>query len=140
MAAVSGYLRIKMLNFTSSPTGLTVSGTTFAIKEDLKNLGGKWEPDTKSWLLSPALDTLATRTSLQLKLKEQKAERLYAASPEGKRKQVLAALEHKKGGHYHWICCEECEVIDWQRQHTACRVHSHDGNTFRVRGNIYTGN
>jgi len=159
---------------TQTPTGWTVSGSTFDMKEHIKAAGGKWQPDTRTWfidstksiasLLQAKADDEASRAAAQVKVKaERKAQRAFDATPEGveanrvKREalaaaarakakaQVLWALGEKARGvaGYHWICCEECEVIDWKRQHTACRPcgvwDGQSWNTFRVRGSIFTG-
>jgi len=147
------------LIFSTTDKSLIVGGNTFYAKEDIKALGGKWEPSSKTWALPIQLDSTSLRTTLQDKrtateksIKEtekaqKKAEKAYAASPEGRaaaaaaeHQLILNCLEQKKTtGAYHWICCDKCVVIDWKRQHTSCSACAHDGNTFRVRGSIYTG-
>ena len=142
------------LSFTVVDTGVLISGKTFNVKDRLKELGGRWNPQASSWSIpvaadSPALredlEAVATQVAKQKKAEEtaaNKAARLYAASPEGK---AAAAAEEKQrikaavAAGSTWICCENCEVVDWVRQHTNCRACAVDGNTFRVRGNIYTG-
>ena len=154
------------LKFTTNETHLFISGKTFHIKETLKNIKAIWNPELKSWSVPIALDTSFLRTSLEDRVKEivlvngnpvlsaaekkeaaaeKKRLREYAASSEGKKATLLAVLAEKEKGNgaYHWICCDQCEVIDWVRQHTSCNVHAEDcglyKNTFRVRGMIYTG-
>jgi hypothetical protein len=155
-----------MLSFTKNTTHLIVAGKTFPLKEALKALGARWDSSLSAWTLPVHLDSEHLRNDLNNKLKdvevleraEKKKEkeaaaaaRAYALTPEGQaaakvaaKARVLWALEQKKKtGSYHWICCEHCEVIDWTRQHTSCDpCGSGEGiyrNTFRVRGNIYTG-
>jgi len=142
------------LTVTEVPTGFSVAGTdTFALKEQIKAAGGKWQSGTKTWLLpSAGLEPLqkAVKTLSDERTTEKKAQRLLAKeqrefdkSPEG---QVLKAQKAKeqvqqalKTGAYHWICCDQCKVLDWTSAHTSCQVHAVDGNSFRVRGAVYTG-
>lgn len=160
-----------MLTFTTNETHLFISGKTFDVKETLKNLRASWDCERRVWSLPIALDTDFLRRSLTDRAKEaadarrpakkelspleraekkeaaakKKAARLYAASSEGKKAALMAALAEKEKGNgaYHWICCDQCNVIDWARQHTSCEVHAIDcglyKNTFSVRGMIYTG-
>lgn len=137
------------LSFTIVDAGVLVSGKTFNVKDRLKEIG-RWNPQASSWSIPAAKDTPELRDELEALATQKKAEetaankaaRLYAASPEGK---AAAAAEEKRrikaavAAGSTWICCEECEVVDWVRQHTNCRACAVDGNTFRVRGNIYTG-
>ena len=145
---------------------LIVSGKTFDIKDKIKELGGRWDPVLRAWSLPLEMDTEDTRTRLGVatteaeeRLKaERKAEReekkrkvAYRQTPEGQAEARAAArgviksclAEKAKTGKFHWICCEECEVIDWQRQHTACNAcRVWDGqswSSFFVRGSLYTG-
>jgi len=118
-------------------------------------------------LLKAKADDEAARAAAAIEAKAaRKAKRAYEATPEGKealrvkriadqeaaraadKARVLWALAEKKrtdagAAAYHWICCESCEVIDWQRKHTSCRACAvFDGqswNSFRVRGSIFTG-
>lgn len=155
-------IKFVKLSFTEVPAGYVVSGyDTFNLKDDIKAAGGKWNATSKAWTI-PA-DSLDTVRACGLRLSDQraaerkeaaaalKAKRAFDATPEGQallkkaaKEKVLWALQQKKAtGAYHWICCEECEVIDWSRQHTSCHpCGSGEGvfrNTFRVRGRLYTG-
>ena len=135
---------------------------TFALKEAIKRCGGRWEAASKTWIVPPPCDLAPLEEEMRLlgetrkaeakaERERRKAERAFAATPEGKaaakaaaRQRVLACLAEKaKTGAYHWICCEKCEVIDWQRQHTSCWDCGDDKglwrDCFRVRGRIYTG-
>lgn len=145
---------------------LVISGKTFDIKDTIKEIGGRWDAARRVWTLPVAMDTEETRAKLGIattaaedRLKaERKAEReekkrkvAYRLTPEGQaearaeaRAVVKRCLDEKaKTGKFYWICCEECEVIDWQRQHTSCRACAHwDGqswSSFFVRGSLYTG-
>jgi hypothetical protein len=152
-----------MLTFSKIQTYLVIGGKTFYAKEAIKTLGGKWDPITGSWMLPVHLDSEMLRKDLQekalaieaeTKTKEKQkrmAERTYALSSESvaaaaalQRQTILKCLEEKKKtGAFHWICCENCKVIDWRRMHTSCDTCVVDcglyKNTFRVRGMIYTG-
>ena len=142
------------LTITDVSMGFAVAGTdTFALKDHIKASGGKWQPGTKTWLVpSAGLESLlkAVKTMSDERAKEKKAKRLLAKeqrefdnSLEGQalkaqkaKDQVLQAL---KTGAYNWICCDQCKVLDWNAAHTSCAAHAVDGNAFRVRGAIYTG-
>jgi hypothetical protein len=138
------------LSFTLVDSGVLIGGKTFNIKDRLKEVGGRWNPQKSIWSIPTASDTPELRQELEAlarqKKKEEdaakKAERLYAKSPEGKA--VAAAAEKQRikaalAAGSTWICCEKCEVIDWIKQHTYCQACGVDGNSFRVRGNIRTG-
>jgi hypothetical protein len=141
----------------------TITGyDTYDLKEVIKSCGGKWAPSTKSWVvpcgndlaqLELAIADLTAKRASENKEKRAKlkAERAFALTEEGRAlakekalAQVKACLAEKaKTGAYHWICCEKCEVIDWQRQHTSCWDCGSDNglwrDCFRVRGRLYTG-
>lgn len=152
-----------MLTFIRSQTSLIIGGKTFYAKESIKALGGKWDSYSFSWTLPIEIDTENLRRELEeasksaekaIKKKERdqrKAEKEYAASPEGmaaavaaKKATVRRCFEEKqKTGAYWWLCCAECEVVDWKRKHTDCmKCAEWDGycwNSFRVNGSIFTG-
>lgn len=154
---------VKMLTFTTTKTHLNIGGKTFYAKEEIKALGGKWDPISSSWTLPIDRDTedfrkqlqeMATSAEKAVKKKEReerKAEKEYAASPEGmaataaaKKDTINRCFEEKqKTGAYWWLCCAECEVVDWKRKHTNCmKCAEWDGycwNSFRVNGSIFTG-
>ena len=151
---------MRFLTFSTNDTHLIISGDTFHLRNYLKeHLKAIWNNEKKFWIIPIGLDSASLRNELETKAAsayraareaeaaERKKKRDFAKSPEGKkaaeeekRTFFLNALKMKaKTGAYHWICCESCEVIDWRRQHTSCDVHAEDGNTFRVRGALYTG-
>ena len=154
---------IKMLEFKKTESSLLISGKTFYAREAIKALGGIWDGMERVWILPAHLDSehlrvdIVVKTTAKEKAEKKKqreeaaAHRAYAASPEGKaaaaeaeRQRILACLEEKKTtGNFHWICCQECKVIDWGRKHTSCKACAHwDGqswNTFCVNGRRYTG-
>lgn len=150
----------------SRETGWSISGPeTFALKEHIKSAGGKWETATRTWRISAGTDCsalwkhltalsveraasveaiVAARRGAQ-KARVTKTKKCPAAeTPEIKKQRVLAALEIKaKTGKYHWVCCEQCEVINWEKGYTSCLAHAEDyglwKQTFRIFGVIYTG-
>jgi len=139
------------LLFTVNPTQLIVTGKTFPIKEELKALGGIWQ--TPRWVLPLNADSPLMRAKLvescRLAIKAEKetakaAEKAllaYKYSPEF----VKDALKAKAAGDYsyNWICCANCVVLDWARQHTRCTGCGADYGThiesFFVRGRLRTG-
>jgi hypothetical protein len=138
------------LYFSCTDDSVLISGKTFNIKDRLKEVGGRWNPKTSLWSIPTIADTPEVRQELETlatqKKKDEaatkKAARLYAKSPEGK---AAAAAEDKLrikaavAAGSTWICCENCEVIDWDRHHTSCATCGHDGNTFFVDGRLRTG-
>ena len=159
----------KMSGFRYVPTEnqrVFVYGKTFDVKERLKEVGGRWDPNSTAWTIPAASDTPEFRANLaalfaeqfakkKAKAAKEKEERLaaiaYAMTPEGiaeakerNKNIVLACLEQKKKtGAYHWICCENVEVLDWNRQYTSCKACGSDYGThiesFFVRGRLRTG-
>jgi hypothetical protein len=135
------------LLFTTTDKNLIVSGKTFPIKEQLKELGGIWQ--SPHWLIPLNADTPLTRAklvescrrALLAEKEEAKARLAYFSTP----KAVQDALKAKAAGNhaYHWICCEQCVVLDWSRKHTSCQACSQDNGkwkeTFFVRGILRTG-
>ena len=139
------------LLFTTTATQLIVTGKTFPIKDAIKALGGIW--NSPRWLIPLNADSPLTRARLvencrlaliaekEAEKAAEKARLAYIYSPAA----VKAALEKKAAGDYslHWICCEQCVVIDWSRQHTSCQACGHDNGmwkeTFFVRGRLRTG-
>lgn len=143
------------LTITDVSMGFAVAGTdTFALKDHIKASGGKWQPGTKTWLvpsaglepLQKAAQSLSDERTMSRKSNRisAKVQREFEKTPEGQKEKalkekqkVLRALTLK--GIYHWICCDQCTVLDWQRGYTSCQAHAIDGNSFRVRGALYTG-
>jgi hypothetical protein len=138
-----------MLRFSVNTKNLIVTGKTFPIKEHLKALGGIWQ--SPQWLLPLNFDTPLNRANLveilrctlNAEKEAEKAKYEYERSPEGKAAALKAALALKATGAYHWICCDQCKVIDWFRQETWCEACSVDYGThrecYRLRGMIRTG-
>jgi hypothetical protein len=146
-----------MLVFSKTDKNIVISGKTFYAKEAIKAAGGKWDATSREWTISSdvtaevlnGLEEVA-KVAAKKEKDEKAAFAAYAKSPEGRalvkeeeRKRMLACLEQKKTGAYQWICCEKCEVIDWERQHTSCMAcaewNGQTWNAFRVRGSIFTG-
>ena len=134
-----------------------MKGKTYDVKEQLKANGGRWNAHANGWIFRDCTDVEELRSRLEevvehaavekkrahkVELAERKMHREWLRTPEGmaytaaeEKARVAAAVAAGST----WICCAECEVIDWQRQTSSCQVHAVDGTTFRVRGNIYTG-
>lgn len=133
------------LVFTIKVSIVAITGKTFPIKENIKAIGGLWNPKAGQWEIPIANDTPQMRAELSALVKEaMKAQRLpKVAPPTNELMRWALASKASKKGDFHWICCEMCHVMDWERRHTSCMVHSHsDGqspNTFRINGKLYTG-
>jgi len=139
---------------------IVLTGKTFDVKEKIKSLGGKWDPDRRVWTLPLAMDTDELRTQLGALTQAEEA-RLVATvkvvEPRAvsggqarmKRSKAAKNLELVKWcladttGKYSWVCCEQCEIVDLKKGHSSCRAHAHwDGQSwccFRVFGSLYTG-
>ena len=75
-----------------------------------------------------------------LKIDDEQLKRDAEKIAKVKKDRVLEALaESATTGKYHWICCENCDVVDWSRGITCCRAHGSDGYSVRVYGRLYTG-
>ena len=139
-----------MVNFTVNDNNLVIGGNnTFDIKDSLKKMGARWNPDVRAWVFPLHMDTKDLRKQIKglvtdLKEKERvkkqaaverERERLaYLATPEGKeatRQQRIAdntaRMEEDKqriargeAPLYWWINCLECEVVDWHKKCTTC--------------------
>ena len=142
---------------------IVLTGKTFDVKEKIKSLGGKWDPDRRVWTLPLAMDTDELRTQLGA-LTQGEEERIMAVTTLLERRARAASLKHSKAvakaaaknlelvkwcladttGKYSWVCCEQCEIVDLKKGHSSCRAHAHwDGQswcTFRINGALYTGN
>jgi len=156
MKAVKAMKAVKSVKLTSTLEGntLTLSGyDTYALKDTIKSIGGKWQPETKSWTVDSVTPehieqlTVAAKALSTIRQEEAKAKLMFARSPEGKA--AIKAADHKRmlealaTGTNAWICCEHCEVLDWGKKIITCKPHgSWDGqslNTMRINGRLYTG-
>jgi hypothetical protein len=150
------------LQYILSDDGVLVTGKTFDVKDILKAKGAVWNPSKSAWFF-PKTDVDTLRASIAVEVNErmdamkiqrnqelaaQKAHKKWLATPEGmahvaekEKEKVRWALGQKAVGNYSylWICCEECQVVDWNRKSTYCLAHAEDGNAFRINGGIYTG-
>jgi hypothetical protein len=139
------------LHFTTTAAALIVTGKTFPIKTQLKALGGIW--NTPRWILPLSVDSPLLRANLVEECRvaliaekaaaaaAEKARLAYKYSPEF----IADALKAKADGEstYNWICCANCVVLDWERQHTRCTSCGADYGThiesFFVKGRLRTG-
>ena len=157
------------ITFCRETTQLVLTGKTFDVKETIKGLGGKWDARRRVWTLPLEADTDELRAHLGAltRAEQETAEEAMKAAAHAavaaveavfeaqhtkaaaKRRRVWEAEKERvrrsvESGSYPWICCENCEVIDWVNRHTSCRVHAHwDGQSwcsFRINGTLYTGN
>jgi hypothetical protein len=129
------------LSYTVCADGVLVGGNTYGVREVLKGLGAVWLSESKEWLF-PARCAEAVRGRVDQALAAAKkirreelaaarAQKAWEASPEGRRARVTLALA---AGTHTWICCSECEVLDWTRKTSDCGIHG-----FRLRGSAWDG-
>jgi hypothetical protein len=159
------------IHLTREQTQLVVTGKTFELKEKIKALGGRWDAVRRIWTLPLDKDTDETRARLGALTKQQQeaieasaaaaraaveataAERHAKAVKKEEKRRAKVAADNRKllewcladtSGKYSWVCCEQCEIVDFHKGHTSCRAHAHwDGQSwcsFRVFGSVYTGN
>jgi hypothetical protein len=142
--------------FTTTNDKIKMQGKTFYVKNFLKEMGAKWVPAETAWTLPIEKDSPDFRANLLLLAKDganaekearkvEKAKEIerqrYLYSPEF----VKDALKAKAEGDHslHWICCDQCKILDWARQHTSCQACGHDNgfwkDTFFVGGRLRTG-
>jgi len=144
---------------------LIVVGKTFPVKEKIRELGGRWDPVRGVWTLPLDLDTDEARIHVGAltKAEEERAAAAAAGAMKEERQAKVAKKEEKRranaavknlelvkwcladtSGKYSWVCCEQCEIVDFKKGHTSCRAHAHwDGQSwcsFRIFGSLYTGN
>lgn len=115
------------LTFTEELDFYKITGKTFIWKEQIKALGGKWNPEQKLWRIPRATDISELKAAVLKKEIDICTELL------------LAYEKKQKPAKPHWLCCERAFIVDPERQFSVCRAHAVDGNDFRVRGAIFTG-
>ena len=132
------------LTWTKTSEGIVVTGKTYDVKDVLKKAGAIWS--SPSWMFRNREDIQAIQDEIRADVikavaaakataQAEKAHQKWLTTPEGKKHLVQQAVQQ---GVY-WICCADCEVVDWKRQSTYCQKHAEGGNGFRIRGCIYTG-
>ena len=118
------------ITFEQKPIGVAVSGKSFYVKDQLKALGGKWDPTMKAWIVSALTEaeqiTLETAAANAIRLERDTRNAERAASKAGP-KPLPSPLPW-------WICCDKVTFVDWEEQHVSCPQHG-----FRVRGAFFTG-
>jgi hypothetical protein len=151
--------------FKREEAQLIVVGKTFPVKENIRGLGGRWDPVRGVWTLPLDLDTDEARIHVGAltKAEEERAAAAAAGAMKEERQEKVAKKEEKRRANaavknlelekwcladtseiYSWVCCEKCEIIDFRKGHTSCMAHAHwDGQSwcsFRIFGSLYTGN
>ena len=144
------------ITFEEKGDSVNVYGKTFYVKEELKKVGARWNVNT--WTIKAEVATeeflaglnamahaciTAEKAVEKKKRDDEKALQAFYKTPAGKEQWWAEIQEAKKttvgASLYSFICCKDCEVINWARKHTSCNSCGHDGNTFFVRGILYTG-
>jgi len=108
---------MKGLKIIATLNGLLISGKTYDVKEQLKALGGVWQPEEKSWLL-PSDTDLST---------------IIVPAPA-----AAPASSHLKSKPS-WVCCDDARVIDYRLQMHYCERCGRDNEHVFRRGTLYTG-
>jgi len=74
------------INVALTSKNLLVWGPTYAIKQQIQDLGGTWSPTEGLWKLSPLLDsvTIYTRLNAELNIAKNRAVALAKAQALGK--------------------------------------------------------
>jgi hypothetical protein len=67
------------INVVLTSKYLLVWGATYAIKEQIQDLGGRWSPTEGLWKLSPLLDSVTISTMLNAELDIAKARAIALA-------------------------------------------------------------
>jgi hypothetical protein len=133
-----------MITITENNGSLEVTGKTYDVKEQLKNLGARWDSKVKCWLLPSSILERISKDEIIAGLKGALKEKAAEAAEERriqKSNRVRTAFAARQAGdyRYHWICCEKAEVIDWGRKVTCCRDCGSDGYSVRICGRLYIG-
>jgi hypothetical protein len=110
---------MKGLKTIATLNGILISGKTYDVKEQLKALGGVWQPEEKSWLLPSGTD-LSTITPPAPAAPVAKAKAMPSPKP-------------------FWICCDDATIIDYARQMHYCKRCGRDNEHVFRRGMLYTG-
>jgi hypothetical protein len=130
----------KYLQFTINGDSVSVSGKTFHVRNELRTLGGTWDPRRSVWTIPLSVYSGTLKADLISTVTEGMAKEKGLKEDTTKKNRILSALAEKAvTGKYHWICCENCDVMDWSRGITCCRAHGSDGYSVRVYGKLYTG-
>jgi hypothetical protein len=135
------------LNFQATDKNLIISGKTFMIKDVIKTHGGRWDNQKQNWAIPIEKDSPEFRSNLLESLSAAiQAERSYIRVPQSieiAKANERATIKRLVSQGSTWLCCEDCTVINWQRQLVTCDECARDEgpykNTFRLRGMIYTG-
>ena len=153
------------IHVTREETQIVLTGKTFDVKDKIKSLGGKWNPERRVWTLPLTMDTDELRTQLGALTQAQEEQRTVVthtaleiaeaerrAANQARLKRSKAAAKNRElvewcladtSGKYSWVCCHQCEIVDLKKGHSSCRAHAHwDGQSwcsFRIFGSLYTG-
>ena len=134
------------ITFEQKTIGVAVSGKSFYVKDQLKALGGMWNPAMKAWIVPTLTEadqiTLETAAANAIRLEkdtrnaERAAERAAskAGLKAGPKPLPQAGLKPLPNPLPYWICCDKVTFVDWEEQHVSCPQHG-----FRVRGAFFTG-
>lgn len=116
-----------MFSIQKTDSNLQLSGKTFPVKETIKTLGGQWNPKLSVWSFPLSSNESEILSALESAVKLIAAEKKKAREEEAVRMPT------------YWRCCESAKMIDAKRGFTSCEIHAIGGNSFRVRGAIFTG-
>ena len=124
------------LLFTEELDFWRVTGKTFIWKEEIKTLGGKWNPAQKAWRIPHATDISELKAAVLKKEVDYCVDLLLAFEAKEKATKEVIVVKAAKPW---WVCCDKAVIVNAQYKWTTCTVHAVGDNTFRVRGGIFTG-
>jgi hypothetical protein len=107
------------LTFEETEKGIVVSGKTFDYKDRIKQLGGRWNAEDKTWLIPSGTDLAPLHEPLPI------ASLLPPPAP--------PALPS-------WVCCDKATILSYPRQQHWCTAHGDPNqSSFFIHGRLYTG-
>lgn len=121
---------------------ISLSGNTFPYKDQIKTLGGKWNAETKTWVVPGDANLASIQPPPPPPPMDKLTKYPFLCCKQAK---VINRFEHTFLCKIHnekpsWMCCVDAEIIDVGRQTCSCIPHGDPmQGSLRVRGSLYTG-
>ena len=134
---MSTAIRSTGVKYTTLTDGrLSLKGNTFPYKETIKQVGGKWTPDTNAWVLPAGTDLSFIKPIPQEPIVPwfaccEKAKIIYF----GRQEYICKEHDHRPW----WLCCDKARIVSVANMSCSCAAHGSPMSDMRVRGAIYTG-